>query len=47
MQMFSKSSLDFVDCILIARHQILGDEVVSFDKKLRPFQVLCKLKKLI
>lgn len=32
--MFSKSSLDFVDCILIARHQILGDEVVSFDKKL-------------
>ena len=25
---------DFVDCVLIARHRILGDEVVSFDKKL-------------
>lgn len=33
LSLFAKSSLDFVDCILIARHRILGDEVVSFDKK--------------
>ncbi|MDO5338446.1 MAG: PIN domain-containing protein [Eubacteriales bacterium] len=34
LSLFSETSLDFVDCILIARHRILGDEVVSFDKKL-------------
>lgn len=34
LSLFSKTSLDFVDCILIARHRILGDEVMSFDKKL-------------
>ena len=32
--LFSETSLDFVDCILIARHRVLGDEVASFDKKL-------------
>ena len=34
LSLFSETSLDFVDCVLIARHRILGDEVVSFDKKL-------------
>jgi len=34
LSLFSETSLDFVDCILIARHRILGDEVMSFDKKL-------------
>lgn len=34
LALFSESSLDFVDCILVARHRVLGDEVVSFDKKL-------------
>lgn len=34
LSLFSETSLDFVDCIRIARHRILGDEVVSFDKKL-------------
>lgn len=34
LSLFSETSLDFVDCILIARHRILGDEVISFDKKL-------------
>ena len=35
LKLFSQErSLDFVDCVLIARHRILGDEVVSFDKKL-------------
>lgn len=32
--LFSETSLDFVDCVLIARHKILGDEIISFDKKL-------------
>jgi len=34
LSLFSETSLDFVDCILIARHRIIGDEVMSFDKKL-------------
>lgn len=32
---YAACSLDFVDCILIARHQMLGDEVFSFDRKLK------------
>lgn len=32
--LFSETALDFVDCILIARHRILGEEIASFDKKL-------------
>lgn len=34
LSLFSETSLDFVDCILIARHKVLGDNVISFDKKL-------------
>lgn len=34
LSLFSETSLDFVDCILIARHRILDEEIVSFDKKL-------------
>ena len=34
LSLFTETSLDFVDCILIARHRIMGDEIVSFDKKL-------------
>ncbi|MGN0405273.1 MAG: PIN domain-containing protein [Bariatricus sp.] len=34
LELFAETSLDFVDCILIARHRILGNEVMSFDKKL-------------
>lgn len=34
LSLYSESSLDFVDCILIARHRVLGDEIVSFDKKI-------------
>lgn len=34
LQLFAETSLDFVDCILIARHRKLGDNVISFDKKL-------------
>lgn len=31
---YAETSLDFVDCILVARHRILGEEIVTFDKKL-------------
>lgn len=31
---YAESSLDFVDCILIAYHRITGANVVSFDRKL-------------
>lgn len=34
LSLFAVTSLDFVDCILIARHRILGEEIASFDKKL-------------
>lgn len=34
LALYSDTLLDFVDCILIARHKILGDEIGSFDKKL-------------
>jgi len=34
LSLFSETSFDFVDCILIARHKVLGDEIASFDKKL-------------
>ena len=34
VQIFADSSLDFVDCILIAYHEIEHVEVFSFDKKL-------------
>ncbi len=31
---FDQTSLDFVDCILVAYNKVLGLEVMSFDKKL-------------
>lgn len=34
LNFYSETSLDFVDCILIARHRMFGEEVASFDKKL-------------
>jgi predicted nucleic-acid-binding protein len=34
LSLFIETSLDFVDCILIARHRLLGDQIASFDKKL-------------
>lgn len=34
LALFSETSLDFVDCILVARHRVLGDNVMSFDQKL-------------
>ncbi len=34
MGIFDRTSLDFVDCLLIAYHKVLGLEVLSFDRKL-------------
>lgn len=34
LQIYSQTSFDFVDCELIARVEILGDKVFTFDKKL-------------
>ena len=34
VQIFSESNLDFVDCILIAYHEVEEIEVFTFDKKL-------------
>jgi len=35
LKCFGASKLDFVDCLLLARHEILGDSVLTFDKALR------------
>ena len=34
VSIYRDTSLDFVDCILIGRNHVLGDDVFSFDKKL-------------
>lgn len=34
LHIFRDTSLDFVDCILIGRNHVLGDNVFSFDNKL-------------
>lgn len=34
LEIYASKSLDFVDCILIARNWVLNEEVFSFDKKL-------------
>ena len=34
IKLYYDTSLDFVDCILIGRNHVLGDDVFSFDKKL-------------
>ena len=34
IEIFSNTNLDFVDCVLIAYHEVEGMEIFSFDKKL-------------
>ncbi len=34
VSLYSKTKFDFVDCIIIARKKILGEDVFTFDKKL-------------
>jgi predicted nucleic-acid-binding protein len=31
---YALTKLDYVDCLLVARHEVYGDEVVTFDRKL-------------
>lgn len=37
LTIFKETSLDFIDCLLIAKHMIHGDEIASFDKKLNNY----------
>lgn len=37
INIYSDTAFDFVDCILIARKHILGDEIFTFDKKLNNY----------
>ena len=32
--LFNQTTLDFVDCLLVAYHKVAGVEILSFDKKL-------------
>ena len=32
--LFNQTNLDFVDCLFVAYHKVLGVEILSFDKKL-------------
>ena len=34
LEIYASENLDFVDCVLIARACVLGDDVFTFDKKL-------------
>lgn len=34
LQLFSRLNLDFVDCLLVSKNHLLGQEIFSFDKKL-------------
>ena len=34
IELFSNSSLDFVDCLLVAYHFLNGENIFTFDKKL-------------
>lgn len=34
LELYSSTSIDFVDCILISRNKLLSEKVFSFDKKL-------------
>lgn len=35
LETYAKTSLDYIDCVLIARNKILNDEIITFDKKLK------------
>lgn len=34
---YAETNLDFIDCVLAARHFVDGNEILSFDKKLNNF----------
>ena len=34
VRIYGSTKLDFVDCILVARHKLLNDKIYTYDKKL-------------
>ena len=34
LKAFKTNNLDYVDCLLLARHKLYNDNIISFDKKL-------------
>lgn len=34
LSVYAETTLDFVDCVLCARHRVCGDEIATFDKPL-------------
>lgn len=34
---YAETRLDFIDCVLAARHSVDGTEILSFDRKLNNF----------
>ncbi len=37
LQIFAQGTLDYIDTLLLAYHEINGTEIISFDKKLNQF----------
>ena len=37
IDLFASTSLDFVDCLLVAYHSLNGEKVFTFDKKLNKY----------
>ena len=35
LELYADRSLDFVDCVLVAEHEISGRDIIAFDKKVR------------
>lgn len=33
--LYSERALDFVDCVLVAEHELTGREIITFDNKVR------------
>ena len=42
LEHFGATTFDFVDCLLLAYHEICGDSVMSFDKKLNKHLALLR-----
>ena len=34
LKIFKTNNLDYVDCLLVSRHKLYNDNIISFDKKL-------------
>ena len=34
LEVYSRTNLDYIDCVLVARKKVFGDDVFTFDRKL-------------